>query len=117
VLSTQEQRIYIDAFRNMIRIRLFESKVLDLFLKNYIRGPVHLYLGEESIAVGICSVLQKDDYITSTHKGDGHCITKGGDVKRMMAELLGKSTGYCKSEFLITFSLISVNIWLIPHLY
>ena len=95
---SKEEKLYFDAYRSMLRIRIFESKVLDLFLKNYIRGPVHLYLGEEAIAVGVCSALQKEDYITSTHRGHGHCIAKGGDVKRMMAELLGKSTGYCKGK-------------------
>ena len=98
VVTFQEQKIFIDAYRNMLRIRLFESRVLDLFLKNYIRGPVHLYLGEEAIAVGVCAALRKEDYITSTHRGHGHCIAKGGNVNRMMAELLGKSTGYCKGK-------------------
>lgn len=93
-----EEELYIDAYRKMLRIRFFESKVLDLFLKNFIRGPVHLYLGEEAIAVGVCTALNPDDYITSTHRGHGHCIAKGGDVKKMMAELLGKSTGYCKGK-------------------
>ncbi len=98
MISTQEREIYKNAYQDMLRIRLFETRVFNLFLKNHIRGPVHLYLGEEAIAVGVCSALRSDDYITSTHRGHGHCIAKGGDVKRMMAELLGRSTGYCKGK-------------------
>ena len=62
------------------------------------RGFVHLYLGEEAVATGVCECLRDDDYITSTHRGHGHIIAKGGDLKYMMAELFGKATGYCKGK-------------------
>lgn len=79
----------------MLLIRRFEERVGELFRKNKLPGFVHLYNGEEAVAVGICSALRSDDYITSTHRGHGHVIAKGGDVARMMAELYGRATGYC----------------------
>ncbi|MCX6090199.1 MAG: thiamine pyrophosphate-dependent dehydrogenase E1 component subunit alpha [Candidatus Atribacteria bacterium] len=94
----EDNQLFLEAYRKMVKIRIFETRVLYLFLQNLIRGPVHLYIGEEAVAVGVCSALRKDDYITSTHRGHGHCIAKGGDVRRMMAELLGKKTGYCKGK-------------------
>lgn len=84
--------------RQMYEIRYFEEKVVELFRQNLLRGAVHVYLGEEAIAVGACNALKEDDCIVSTHRGHGHCIAKGGDVNRMMAELLGKETGYCKGR-------------------
>lgn len=88
----------IEMYRKMCIIRSFEEKVGELFLQDRIYGAVHLYSGEEAIAVGVCSALRTDDYISSTHRGHGHCIAKGGDVKRMMAEIFGKFTGYCKGK-------------------
>jgi len=85
-------------FRKMVEIRLFEEKVFDLYAQNLVPGTIHLYAGEEAIAVGVCSNLRKDDYITSTHRGHGHCIAKGADLKRTMAEIVGKKTGYCKGK-------------------
>ena len=85
-------------YERMLRIRHFESRVRDLFAAGEIPGFVHLYLGEEAVAVGVCAALHDDDYITSTHRGHGHIIAKGGDVKRMMAELYGKATGYNKGK-------------------
>jgi pyruvate dehydrogenase E1 component alpha subunit len=82
----------------MCRIRRFEEKVSELFAAGRIPGFVHVYIGEEAVAVGACSVLRKNDYITSTHRGHGHCIAKGGDLKSMMAELFGRRTGYCKGK-------------------
>jgi len=82
----------------MMLIRGFEEKVEELFSLNLIHGSTHLYIGQEATAVGACKALNKDDYITSTHRGHGHCIAKGGDVKYMMAELLGRKTGYCKGK-------------------
>jgi pyruvate dehydrogenase E1 component alpha subunit len=82
----------------MLEIRLFEEKVFDLYGQNLVPGTIHLYVGEEAVAVGVCSNLRKDDYITSTHRGHGHCIAKGADSKRVMAEILGKKTGYCKGK-------------------
>lgn len=79
----------------MLLIRRFEERVAELFKKNKLPGFVHLCLGQEASAVGVCSALRIDDFITSTHRGHGHVIAKGGDVKFMMAELYGKSTGYC----------------------
>ncbi len=85
-------------YRSMLRIRHFDGTIKDLFTKDFISGPTHTYIGEEAVAVGAMSMLTRDDYIISTHRGHGHCIAKGGDVKRMMAELLGKATGYCKGK-------------------
>ena len=88
----------LDLYERMVLIRRFEERVAELFPTGKIPGFVHLYIGEEAIAVGACSTLRKDDYITSTHRGHGHVIAKGGDVSRMMAELYGKETGYCKGK-------------------
>lgn len=85
-------------YRAMVRIRLFEETVNDKFLAGEIPGFVHLYIGEEATATAICSLLHESDYITSTHRGHGHTIAKGANVKRMMAELYGKKTGYCKGK-------------------
>jgi len=82
----------------MVKIRKFEEKVVDIFARGFMPGLAHLYIGEEAVAVGACSNLGRDDYISSTHRGHGHCIAKGGDVKRMMAEIFGKKTGYCKGK-------------------
>jgi acetoin:2,6-dichlorophenolindophenol oxidoreductase subunit alpha len=88
----------IEMFRKMLEIRLFEEKVFELYGQNLVPGTIHLYAGEESVAVGICNALEKTDYVTSTHRGHGHCIAKGADLKRTMAEILGKKTGYCKGK-------------------
>jgi pyruvate dehydrogenase E1 component alpha subunit len=85
-------------YRKMLEIRFFEEKVFELYGQNLVPGTVHLYAGEEAVAVGVCSALSKDDYITSTHRGHGHCIAKGADLKRTMSEILGKETGYCKGK-------------------
>lgn len=85
-------------YRRMVTIRLFEEKVGELFLASEIPGFVHLYIGEEAIGTGVCAHLKTDDYITSTHRGHGHCIAKGAQVKPMMAEIFGKATGYCKGK-------------------
>ena len=78
----------------MMTIRQFETTVQNLYLKGKLTGFLHVYLGEEATAVGVCAALKKDDFIVSTHRGDGHCIAKGADVKGMMAELHGRITGY-----------------------
>ncbi|HLZ08502.1 MAG TPA: thiamine pyrophosphate-dependent enzyme, partial [Chloroflexota bacterium] len=85
-------------YDRMLTIRLFETRVIELFREGLIRGSTHTYIGMEANAVGACTALRPDDYITSTHRGHGHCIAKGGDVRMMMAELLGKATGYCKGK-------------------
>jgi pyruvate dehydrogenase E1 component alpha subunit len=86
----------VKMYEDMLRIRLWESKVKDLLLAGGFRGVAHLYVGEEAIAVGVCHALRKDDYIASTHRGHGHLIAKGGDLGRMLAEITHKATGYCK---------------------
>ena len=87
-------RIYL----TMAKIRAFETKALKLFETNKLRGSVHLYIGEEAVAATVCSRLTDADYITSTHRGHGHCIAKGADLNKSMAELMGKATGYCKGR-------------------
>jgi pyruvate dehydrogenase E1 component alpha subunit len=87
-----------EIYEKMLEIRCFEEKVFELYGQNLVPGTIHLYAGEEAVAVGVCSNLRKDDYITSTHRGHGHCIAKGADLKRTMAEILGKETGYCKGK-------------------
>lgn len=88
----------VEMYRTMVKIRAFEERVGELFLQGRIWGTVHLYTGQEAMGVGACSALEAEDYITSTHRGHGHCIAKGGDVKRMMAEIFGRATGYCKGK-------------------
>jgi len=88
----------LQPYRLMVRIRRFEEKLDRLFKEGALPGFVHLYIGEEAVAVGVCSELRTDDRITSTHRGHGHLIAKGAEVDRMMAELLGKATGYCHGK-------------------
>jgi pyruvate dehydrogenase E1 component alpha subunit len=96
--SSLTQDRLLDLYRKMLQIRFFEEKVFELYGQNLIPGTIHLYTGEEAVAVGVCSTLRVDDYITSTHRGHGHCIAKGAELKRIMAEILGKETGYCKGK-------------------
>ncbi|MBC7359053.1 MAG: thiamine pyrophosphate-dependent dehydrogenase E1 component subunit alpha [Desulfacinum sp.] len=96
-MSLTEDKL-IQMYTTMVRIREFETKVEEFFAAGKIPGFVHLYIGEEAVATGTCAVLTDKDYITSTHRGHGHLIAKGGDLKRMMAELFGKKTGYCKGK-------------------
>src|SRR5271169_6596546 len=88
----------VGMYRQMVTIRLFEEQVNDLYTRALMPGLAHLYIGEEAVAVGICAALNKDDYITSTHRGHGHCLAKGAAPDRMFAELLGKEAGYCKGK-------------------
>ena len=90
-----DHTLLIEMYRTMRKIRDFEDRVGELYLQGNIWGAVHLYSGEEAMAVGACMALREDDYITSTHRGHGHCIAKDGDLKRMMAEIFGRATGYC----------------------
>lgn len=85
-------------YTKMNEIRKFEEKALEMFEKNQLRGSVHLYIGEEAVAATVCSSLRDIDYITSTHRGHGHCIAKGAELGKTMAELMGKETGYCKGR-------------------
>ncbi|MFN2629084.1 MAG: thiamine pyrophosphate-dependent dehydrogenase E1 component subunit alpha [Gaiellaceae bacterium] len=85
-------------YRQMAKIRLFEEQVNELYRGAKMPGLAHLYIGEEAVAVGVCSALRQDDYITSTHRGHGHCLAKGAEIDQMFAELLGKEAGYCKGK-------------------
>src|ERR1700756_4236181 len=85
-------------YRQMLAIRLFEERVNELYTRALMPGLAHLYIGEEAVAVGICEALNRDDYITSTHRGHGHCLAKGATPKLMFAELLGKEAGYCRGK-------------------
>ena len=97
-LRQEAQDDQLEMLRLMLRIRRFEEKLAYLFKRGRLPGFVHLYLGEEAVAVGVCSALRPDDRITSTHRGHGHLIAKGASVDRMMAELLGKVDGYCRGK-------------------
>ncbi|MCY7733894.1 thiamine pyrophosphate-dependent dehydrogenase E1 component subunit alpha [Bacillus safensis] len=93
---TKEKAIWM--YQKMQEIRQFEDRVHALFTKGILPGFVHLYAGEEAVAVGVCAHLNEKDSITSTHRGHGHCIAKGCDLKGMMAEIYGKATGLCKGK-------------------
>ena len=86
---------WLQMYQQMFRIRSFEEQVNQLYLTAKMPGLAHLYIGQEAVAVGVCEALRRDDYITSTHRGHGHCIAKGASTDRMYAELLGKAPGYC----------------------
>jgi acetoin:2,6-dichlorophenolindophenol oxidoreductase subunit alpha len=94
--TAQEKWVY--AYRQMVRIRMFEEQVNELYTRALMPGLAHLYSGEEAVAVGVCEALRRDDYITSTHRGHGHCLAKGATPDRMFAELLGKEAGYCRGK-------------------
>jgi pyruvate dehydrogenase E1 component alpha subunit len=89
---------WLRMYRGMQMIRLFEEQVNELYTRAVMPGLAHLYIGEEAVAVGICDALNRDDYITSTHRGHGHCLAKGASPDRMFAELLGKEAGYCRGK-------------------
>jgi len=93
-----EKQTLLQMYQRMLRIRYFEERLAEESAQGNIPGLLHLYVGEEAVAVGACAALRKEDYITSTHRGHGHCIAKGGDLRRMMAELFAKETGYCKGR-------------------
>ena len=88
----------IDMLKKMLTIRCFEEAIYDVYTYGLMPGLAHLYIGEEAIAVGVCENLKREDLITSTHRGHGHLIAKGGDLKMMMAEVMGKETGYCRGK-------------------
>jgi TPP-dependent pyruvate/acetoin dehydrogenase alpha subunit len=85
-------------YRQMVAIRQFEAQVNELYTRALMPGLAHLYIGEEAIAVGVCEALERTDYVTSTHRGHGHCLAKGASPDLMFAELLGKKAGYCKGK-------------------
>lgn len=88
----------LEIYRMMNRIRKFEEKALNFFERNVLRGSVHLCIGQEATPAAVCSLLNPDDYISSTHRGHGHCLAKGADPAMAMAELMGKDTGYCRGR-------------------
>ncbi len=95
--GAQRER-WLHMYEVMLKICLFEEHVNELYMSAKMPGLAHLYSGEEGVAVGVCSALRTDDYITSTHRGHGHCIAKGASLDRMYAELLGKEAGYCRGK-------------------
>jgi TPP-dependent pyruvate/acetoin dehydrogenase alpha subunit len=98
VADAGEKELWVRAYRQMLRIRFFEEQVNQLYTRALMPGLAHLYSGEEAVAVGICEALYTEDYITSTHRGHGHCLAKGASPDRMFAELLGKEAGYCRGK-------------------
>jgi len=95
---TLEKERLINLYRTMLRIRAFEERVCQEFAAGHIPGFVHVYIGEEASAAGTCANLRPDDYITATHRGHGQIIAKGARTDRMMAELYGRETGYCRGK-------------------
>jgi TPP-dependent pyruvate/acetoin dehydrogenase alpha subunit len=93
-----DTRLGLDIMRRMLRIRRFEERVADLQGAGELMGAVHLYIGQEAVAGGVCAALRDDDYVASNHRGHGHIVAKGGDLARCMAELFGRETGYCKGK-------------------
>lgn len=91
-----DKKTALGLYRKMVQIRKFEEKLYYLFQTRPMPGSMHQYNGEEAVAVGICAHLDRQDYITSTHRGHGHCIAKGADIKAIMAEMFAKSTGCCR---------------------
>ena len=95
---SQKLDLWLRMYRQMLAIRTFETEVNDLYTRALMPGLAHLYIGEEAVAVGVCEALRLTDYITSTHRGHGHCLAKGAAPHLMFAELLGKEAGYCKGK-------------------
>lgn len=88
----------VEIYEQMVRIRLFEEEMKGLYFRGVVPGTMHLYIGQEAVAVGVCANLRKDDYVISTHRGHGHSIAKGIELKKISAELLGKVTGCCRGR-------------------
>ncbi len=97
-IEAKDVEHWLHVYEQMAKIRHFEEKVNELYMKAIMPGLAHLYSGQEAVAVGVCEALRKEDYITSTHRGHGHCLAKGASIDRMFAELLGKEAGYCKGK-------------------
>lgn len=97
-LNLEKKGKAIVLYRQMLTIRTFEQKVLEAHQRRLVHGAAHTYIGMEAVAVGVCAALQEHDYVTSTHRGHGHCIARGLEVKRMLAEIYGRATGYCKGK-------------------
>ncbi len=98
ISSLDQSEQWLRMYEQMLKIRVFEEHVNTLYLSAKMPGLAHLYTGEEAVAVGVCEALRRDDYITSTHRGHGHCLAKGASIDRMFAELLGKEAGYCRGK-------------------
>ena len=96
--ASEKVELWLRMYRQMVAIRQFEAQVNELYTRALMPGLAHLYIGEEAVAVGVCEALERTDYITSTHRGHGHCLAKGASPDRMFAELLGKKAGYCKGK-------------------
>lgn len=97
-IKKNDKQTALHFYREMYKIRQFESKAAELFMQGQMAGNIHTCAGQEASAVGACQALEKRDFITSTHRGHGHCLAKGGKLNIMMAELFGKATGYCKGK-------------------
>ena len=93
-----ERQTLLEMYRRMVRIRQFELAAMDLFKRGQVKGAIHTYIGQEASGVGVCMALRTDDLIAGTHRSHGHNIAKGAEPKRMLAEILGKETGYCKGR-------------------
>lgn len=96
--KTYSNDFLMSLYKDMIRIREFEQKAAECFTKGMLAGNIHLCIGQEATVVGACRALEEKDFITSTHRGHGHCIAKGAQTDKMMAELFGKKTGYCQGK-------------------
>jgi pyruvate dehydrogenase E1 component alpha subunit len=96
--ASAKVELWLRMYRQMVAIREFEAQVNELYTRALMPGLAHLYIGEEAVAVGICEALERTDYVTSTHRGHGHCLAKGASPDKMFAELLGKEAGYCKGK-------------------
>jgi acetoin:2,6-dichlorophenolindophenol oxidoreductase subunit alpha len=96
--APEKVELWLRMYRQMVAIRQFEAQVNELYTRALMPGLAHLYIGEEAVAVGVCEALERTDYITSTHRGHGHCLAKGASADQMFAELLGKKAGYCKGK-------------------
>jgi TPP-dependent pyruvate/acetoin dehydrogenase alpha subunit len=97
-IGTYEPEFLLGLYRKMVEIRVVEQELIALFAKGRMPGFIHSYVGEEATAVGVCAALDTHDYITSTHRGHGHILAKGGDLNRFMAEVFGRATGYCNGK-------------------
>src|SRR5919107_6258422 len=97
-ISELDREQWLHMYEQMFKIRVFEEQVNELYQSAKMPGLAHLYIGEEAVAVGVCEALRREDYITSTHRGHGHCLAKGAAPHLMFAELLGKEAGYCKGK-------------------
>jgi acetoin:2,6-dichlorophenolindophenol oxidoreductase subunit alpha len=121
--TTDERERWLHAYEQMLKIRIFEEHVNELYTSAKMPGLAHLYSGEEAVAVGVCEALRRDDYITSTHRGHGHCLAKGASVDRMFAELLGKEAGYCRGkggsigQGLLYEVMNMASLWKLPVIY